>query len=53
MKDINFPVFKTKSHKYKKFDLTDAGDRQKYFEYKAGPEIKKLKEYLALLALLF
>jgi len=30
----------------KKFDLTDAKQRQVYFEYKAGPEIKKLQEYL-------
>lgn len=46
MKDLNFPLFKTKSDTYKKFDLTDAGSRQAYFEYKAGPEIKKLREYL-------
>lgn len=46
MKEINFPVFKTKSDKYKKFDLTDAKSRQEYFEYKCGPEIKKLREYL-------
>ena len=46
MKDISFPVFKTKSEKYKKFDLTDAKQRQEYFEYKCGPEVKKLREYL-------
>ena len=46
MKDLNFPVFSTKSEKYKKFDLTDAKSRAEYFEYKAGPEIKKLREYL-------
>jgi len=46
MKDINFPVFKTKSDVYKKFDLTDSKQRQDYFEYKCGPEIKKLREYL-------
>ena len=46
MKDINFPIFKTKSDTYKKFDLTDAKQRQDYFEYKCGPEIKKLREYL-------
>ena len=45
MKDLDFPLFKTKSAKYKKFDLSDTKDRQKYFEYKAGPEIKKLREY--------
>jgi len=46
MKDLNFPVFKTKSEVYKKFDLTDGSQRQAYFEYKAGPEIKKLREFL-------
>ena len=46
MKDLDFPLFKSKSDEYKKFDLTDFNGRQEYFEYKAGPEIKKLKEYL-------
>ncbi|MCX6724157.1 MAG: nucleoside monophosphate kinase [Candidatus Staskawiczbacteria bacterium] len=46
MKNLDFPVFKTKSDEYKKFDLTDAKSRQDYFEYKAGPEIKKMREYL-------
>ena len=46
MKDLDFPLFKTKSDVYKKFDMTDFNSRQEYFEYKAGPEIKKLKEYL-------
>jgi len=48
MKDIEFDVFKTKSEEgeYKKFDLTDSAQRKEYFEYKAGPEIAKLKEYL-------
>jgi adenylate kinase family enzyme len=46
MKDLEFPIFKTKSEIYKKFDLTDSVQRQEYFEYKAGEEIKKLKEYL-------
>ena len=46
MKDLDFPIFKTKSDKYKKFDLTDAKQRQAYFEYKCGPEIKKLRKYL-------
>ena len=44
---MDFPVFKTKIEgKDKKFDLTDNTQRQEYFEYKAGDEIKKLKEYL-------
>ena len=46
MKDLDFPLFKTKSDVYKKFDLSDGKSRQEYFEYKAGPEIKKLREYL-------
>jgi adenylate kinase family enzyme len=46
MKDLNFPLFKTKAEVYKKFDLTDVKQRQEYFEYKAGPEIKKLREFL-------
>lgn len=45
MKDLDFPLFKTKSDVYKKFDLSDFRGRQDYFEYKAGPEIKKLREY--------
>jgi len=52
MKDLDFPIFKTKSDpsassgQVKKFDLTDSEQRQAYFEYKCGPEIKKLREYL-------
>jgi len=46
MQGLDFPVFKTKSEKYEKFDLTDLKSRQEYFEYKCGPEIKKLREYL-------
>jgi len=50
MKDLDFPIFKTKMTQgvplYKKFALTDFKQRQEYFEYKAGPEIKKLQEYL-------
>ncbi|MEK7124473.1 MAG: nucleoside monophosphate kinase [Patescibacteria group bacterium] len=43
---MDFPIFKTKSEVYKKFDLTDPAQRREYFEYKAGGEIKKLREYL-------
>ena len=46
MKDLEFPLFKTKVENSPKFDLTDIEDRQKYFELKAGEEIKKLREYL-------
>lgn len=45
MKDLDFPVFKTKSDTYKKFDLTDTTSRKEYFDYKCGEEIKKLREY--------
>ncbi len=43
---LNFPIFKTKSDVYKKFDLTDQQQRREYFEYKCGQEIRKLKSYL-------
>ena len=46
MKDLDFPLFKTKSDVYKKFDLSDPAERKAYFEYKCGPEIQKLREYL-------
>ncbi len=46
MKDLEFPLFKTKIENSPKFDLTNVKDRQKYFDLKAGEEIKKLKEYL-------
>ncbi len=46
MKDLDFPLFKTKSDVYKKFDLTDIKQRQEYFKYKCGPEIEKLRKYL-------
>jgi len=46
MKNIEFPIFKTKVDSSKKFDLTDFNQRQAYFEFKAGKEIRKLKEHL-------
>ncbi|TSC94222.1 MAG: Uncharacterized protein CEN87_573 [Parcubacteria group bacterium Licking1014_1] len=46
MKDIDFPLFKTKIENSPKFDLTDAKQRQEYFELKCGEDIKKLREYL-------
>jgi len=47
MKDIQFPIFKTKiDNPPREFDLTDFTQRQAYFEFKAGEEIKKLREYL-------
>lgn len=42
-----FPIFKTKiPGKTKKFDLTDPQQAQKYFYYKAGEEIDKIRKYL-------
>lgn len=47
MKDIEFPIFKTKLPKGSpRFDLSDLKQRQEYFQLKAGSEIAKLKEYL-------
>ena len=46
MKNLEFPLFKTKIENSPKFDLTDVKARQDYFELKAGKEIKKLREYL-------
>lgn len=48
MKDYqeDFPLSKTKIKGFsKKFDLSDPVERKKYFEKKAGPEIKLLKKY--------
>jgi len=51
MKDLDFPLFKTKSPstdsgQAKKFDMSDPLGRRGYFEYKAGEEINKLRDYL-------
>ncbi len=44
---IDFPVFKTKlPGKEKQFNLNDPKEVAAYFEYKAGPEIAKIKTYL-------
>jgi adenylate kinase len=44
---MDFPIFKTKIEgKNKKFNLTDAKDRNDYFYYKAGEEIEKLKDFV-------
>lgn len=43
---MQFPVFKTKIKGVtKKFDLNSFEERSKYFDAKAGEEIKKLREY--------
>ena len=46
MKNLEFPLFKTKIEDSPKFDLTDPAQRQEYFNLKAGEEIKKLRNYL-------
>jgi len=44
---MEFPIFKTKTKNKKLlFDLSDLKERKRYFELKAGPEIKKIKNYL-------
>ena len=44
---MKFPLFKTKIKGLKKeFDLNNPKERKKYFQAKAGPEIKKLRQYL-------
>jgi adenylate kinase family enzyme len=43
---MQFPIYKTKIEGIrKKFDLNNPKERKKYFELKAGKEIKKLKGY--------
>lgn len=47
MPGFNFPIFKTKvKSAVKKFALEDPAERRKYFQFKVGPEIKKLREFL-------
>jgi adenylate kinase family enzyme len=45
---MQFPIFKTKIEGLtQKFNLTDPKEREEYFKLKAGPEIEKLRNYLA------
>ncbi len=46
MKEIEFPLFKTKMENDKPFDLSDPKEREKYFHFKAGEEIKKIQKHL-------
>ncbi len=46
MKEIDFPIYKTKTEEGKKFDLSDPKERAEYFQYKAGFEIEKIRKYL-------
>lgn len=45
---MDFPIFKTKikGGESRKFNLTLPQEQKEYFEFKAGPEIKKLRDYL-------
>lgn len=44
---MEFPIFKTKIKGLSKsFNLSNPEERKKYFELKAGEEIKKIKKYL-------
>jgi len=44
---MEFPIFKTKTEgRNITFNLSDPKECQKYFEFKAGKEIQKLREYL-------
>lgn len=46
--EAGFPLFKTKVEGAdKKFDLSDIDGRKEYFLAKAGPDIEKLKKYIA------
>ena len=45
MKNINFPIFETKTGG-KKFNLSDPAERREYFNLKAGEAIRKIRKYL-------
>jgi adenylate kinase family enzyme len=47
MKDIDFPIYKTKREGMtKKYDLNDPVQRKEYFEAKLGPQIAVIKKFL-------
>lgn len=47
MVKLEFPVFKTKSPPGSpRFNLNDPKERAKYFQFKAGPQIKKIRKLL-------
>lgn len=47
MKGIEFPIFKTKTAgQSRRFNLEDPASRRKYFDFKAGKEIKKIRYFL-------
>ncbi len=46
MKEIEFPIFKTKMEGDRKFDLSDPKERNEYFLFKAGDDVKKIRNFL-------
>ncbi len=46
MKDLEFPVFKTKVENDRKFNLSDPKERSDYFFLKAGDEIEEIRKFL-------
>ena len=47
MQTTQFPIFRTKiKTKKRKFNLANPSERADYFQLKAGPEIKKIKDHL-------
>ena len=43
---MEFPIFKTKTEGGGKFNLIDPAELKDYFQFKAGPEIEKIRNYL-------
>lgn len=43
---MEFPIFKTKTEAGGKFDLINPEELKGYFQFKAGPEIEKIRQYL-------
>ncbi len=46
MKDLEFPIFKTKKEDDRPFNLSDPKEREEYFLFKAGDEVKAIQRYL-------
>ncbi len=46
MKEVEFPIFKTKVENDRRFDLSDPKGREEYFNFKAGKEIEEIRSYL-------
>lgn len=47
MKGFDFPIFKTKAEgHHERFSLEDPVERRRYFEFKAGDEIERLRDWL-------